>query len=65
MDATSDLLTVPKAAKQLGKPKMTLYRWLKSGKIIAITVGGIPFIPQSEVERLQGINEKAAGATRG
>ena len=53
-----DLMTVPKAAKALGHPKMTLYRWIDTNKVHAIKLGGILFIPQSEVERLK--NEKAA-----
>jgi len=48
-----DLMTVPKAAEALGRPKMTLYRWLEAGKIHAIKLGGILFIPLSEVERLK------------
>jgi len=48
-----DLMTVPKAAKALGRPKMTLYRWVAIGKVHAIKLGGILFIPVSEVERLK------------
>ncbi len=55
---SDDLLTVPKAAKQLGRPKMTLYRWIKVSKIIYVELGGVLFIPKSEIERLK--NEKAA-----
>ena len=51
---TDEFVTVPGAAKQLGKPKMTLYRWIKANKLIAITFGGILFVPKSEVERLKG-----------
>jgi len=54
---TDDFVTVPEAAKQLGKPKMTLYRWIEANKLIAITFGGILFVPKSEVERLK--NKKA------
>jgi len=49
---SDDLLTVPKAAKQLGRPKMTLYRWIKANKIIYAELDGVLFIPKSEVERL-------------
>lgn len=55
---TSEFLTVPQAAKQLGKPKMTLYRWVKNGKVIAVRFGGILFVPMSEIERLKN---QAAG----
>jgi len=50
---TDDFMTVPEAAKQLGKPKVTLYRWIEANKLIAVTFGGILFIPKSEIERLQ------------
>ena len=55
---TDDFVTVPEAAKQLGKPKVTLYRWIEANKLIAITFGGILFVPKSEIQRLK--NEKAA-----
>jgi len=56
---TGDLLTVPQAAKLLGKPKMTLYRWVKNGKVIAVRFGGILFVPMSEIDRLKN---QAAGS---
>jgi len=55
---SDDLLTVPEAAKQLGRPKMTLYRWINTNKIMSVKLGGILFIPKSVVERLK--KEKAA-----
>jgi len=55
---TDDFITVPEAAKQLGKPKVTLYRWIEANKLIAVTFGGILFVPRSEVERLK--KEQAA-----
>lgn len=51
---TDEFLTVPQAAKQLNKPKMTLYRWIANNKLIAVTFAGKLFIPISEVERLRG-----------
>jgi len=50
---TDDFVTVPEAAKQLGKPRVTLYRWIEANKLIAVTFGGILFVPKSEVERLK------------
>ena len=50
---SDDLLTVSKAAKQLGRGKMTLYQWIKAGKIIYVELGGVLFIPKSVVERLK------------
>jgi excisionase family DNA binding protein len=48
-----ELFTVPEAAKELGKKPMTLYRSIKANKLIAIRLGGILFVPQSEIKRLK------------
>jgi excisionase family DNA binding protein len=50
---TDEFVTVPEASKQIGKPKMTLYRWIDADKLIAVTFGGILFVPKSEVARLK------------
>ena len=55
---SGDFITVPEAAKQLGKPKMTLYRWIEANKLIAVTFGGKLFVPTSEVERLRKEQEE-------
>ncbi len=52
---TDAFLSVPKAAKQLGKPKVTLYRWIEANKLIAVTFGGILFVPKSELERIKKV----------
>ncbi|GAI59374.1 unnamed protein product [marine sediment metagenome] len=57
---TDDLVSVADAAKILGRPRLTIYRWKDAGKIVGIKLGGIIFIPKSEIERLK--NEKATGA---
>jgi len=57
---TDDFVTVPEAAKLLGKPKMTLYRWIEANKLIAVTFGNILFVPKSEIERLK--NKEAVDA---
>ena len=57
--ATSDLVSVAQAARELERPRSTIYRWANAGKIIGIKLGGIIFIPKSEVERIK--NKKAAG----
>jgi len=49
----NDLLTVGKAAKELGKARMTLYRWIRAGRIISIELGGVLFIPASEIRRMK------------
>ena len=58
---TNDLATIPAAAEALGRPKITLYRWIEKGKITAIELGGVLFIQVKELERLKTeANEKAA-----
>lgn len=54
---TDDLLSVGKAAKALGTSRWSVYRWIDTGKIIGIKLGGILFIPKSEIQRLK--NEQA------
>lgn len=56
---TDDFITVPEAARELGKPKVTLYRWIASNKLIAVTFGGKLFVPKSEVERLKNSKKEA------
>jgi len=58
---SDDIVTVPEAAKRLGKPKMTVYRWIDAGKIVCFKLGGILFIPVTEIERLNNRNKQAAG----
>ena len=51
--ATSDLVSVAQAARELERPRSTIYRWVDAGKIIGIKLGGIIFIPKTEVERIK------------
>ena len=56
-----DYVNQTRAAEILGISRMTLWQWLKDGKVQAVIVGGLRMIPQSEVERLKReINEQAA-----
>ncbi len=50
---TDSLLSVAQTAKALNKPRLTIYRWIKAEKLQAVKLGGILFIPKSEVERLK------------
>lgn len=59
---STDLVTVREAAHQLGRPHMTIYRWIEAGKLLAARFDGILYIPRSEVERLKA--EKAHEHTR-
>jgi len=53
-----DYVNQTKAAELLGVHRMTIWQWLKEGKIQAVIVAGLRMIPQSEVERIK--NEQAA-----
>ena len=50
---TDDLVSVPEAAKLLGRPKMTIYRWIEKDIINAIDLCGVVCIPKKEIERLK------------
>ena len=50
---TTDLVSVQEAARLLGRPRVTIYRWLSKGKIGSVRFGGIIYIPASEVERFK------------
>ena len=49
---SKDFMTIPEMAKRMGKPKMTLYRWAKLGKLVCVEFGGIKFVPLTELKRL-------------
>ncbi len=50
---TNDLMSVQDTAKELGRHRYQIYRWIDSGKIVAIKLGGILFVPKSEIERVK------------
>lgn len=58
---TDDLMSVGRAAKALNKSRVTLYQWIKDNKVNTIKLGGILFVPKSEVERLGQKGEQISG----
>ena len=55
------LLTIKKAKEMLGVSTLTIQRWDKAGKIRVVrTAGGMRRIPESEINRLQGINSNGS-----
>ena len=50
---TNDLVSVQDVAKALNRHRYQIYRWLAADKIKCIKLGGVIFIPASEIERLQ------------
>jgi len=55
---TDDLVTISEAAKGIGCARLTIYRWLKAGKIAGIELAGQMYIPKTEVERCR--NDKTS-----
>lgn len=58
-----DLFDTNEAADQLGIGYATLYRWIKTGKIIPVKGDGRTLIPKSEIIRLQKDRKQAPAAT--
>jgi len=52
-DAVADAYGPEEAAKLLGKGVATIWRWIRSEKILAVRIGGRTLIPKKEIERLQ------------
>ncbi|MBA7538273.1 hypothetical protein ES705_30548 [subsurface metagenome] len=50
---TEDLVSVADAARELGRPRVTIYRWIEASKIVGIKLGAVLYIPKSEIERLK------------
>lgn len=50
---SNDLVTATQAAKTLKCARLSVYRWVKSGRIVGVDLAGILFIPKTEVEKLQ------------
>ncbi len=52
VDAVADAYCLEDAARLLGKGTATIWRWIRSGKILAVRIGGRTLIPEQEIERL-------------
>jgi len=51
--ATDGLLSVAETAIAIGHCRYSVYKWIAAEKIIALKLGGLTFIPTSEVERFK------------
>ena len=54
---SQDLVSVAEAARELGRPRMTIYRWIDAGKMTGVEISGILFVSKSEVEKLKEIDK--------
>lgn len=61
--STDELVSVIDAAKALGWPKMRIYRWVDADKMVGVKLGGVLFIPRSELGRLKNKINEAQEAT--
>jgi excisionase family DNA binding protein len=48
-----DFVNQTRAAEILGVTRMTIWNWIKEGKLQVVIVAGLRMIPQSEVERVK------------
>jgi len=48
-----DLITVKKAANLAGLHIMTIYRYVRQGKLLGVHIGNLLFVLKSEVEGLR------------
>ena len=49
---TDSIISIAEASKILGVSKMTIYRWVRSGKITSVCFGFITYLLREEVERI-------------
>ncbi len=52
VDAVADAYGPEEAANLLGKGVATIWRWIRSGRILAVRIGGRTLVPKGEIERL-------------
>lgn len=50
---TEDVVTVPRAAKELGVHHTTIYRWIEKGKIRPFRIGDQVFITVDDLKALK------------
>jgi excisionase family DNA binding protein len=53
VDTVADAYGPEEAAKLLGKGEATIWRWIRSGKVLVVRIGGRTLIPEQEIQRLQ------------
>jgi len=61
VDAVVDAYGPDEAARLLGKGVATIWRWIRSEKILVVRIGGRTLIPEKEIERLRKEPDLADG----
>lgn len=64
VDTVADAYGPEEAAKLLGKGVATIWRWIRSEKILAVRIGGRTLVPKKEIERLQKEGDLASPANQ-
>ncbi|MDD5701387.1 MAG: helix-turn-helix domain-containing protein [Dehalococcoidales bacterium] len=59
--STEDLVSVQDAAKELNRPRLAIYRMVERDELNGIKLGGILYIPTSEIERIKIERTKKGG----
>jgi len=60
--ADSNLINLSEASRQLGVNYVTLWRWIKRGKVTPVRILGLPYLTIDQVESLK--KEKNVRAAR-
>ncbi|MBA7682502.1 hypothetical protein ES703_90852 [subsurface metagenome] len=64
--ADTNLVNLAEASRLLGVSYVTLWRWIKKGKVTPVRLLGMPFLTLDQIESLKNEkNEEAAGAAGG
>ena len=53
--------SVDEVSVMLGRDPTTIHRWVKSGKIASVKIGGARMIPAAELKRIAGAPDGGAG----
>ena len=49
----SDLINLTKASRFLGVSRMTIHRWIKSGKLKTHRIGGMPYVALRDLRKIK------------
>jgi len=60
----SELTNLTKAARFLDVSYMTIHRWIKSGKLHTVIIGGSPFIALGDLRKIKGERQDGKTAER-
>ena len=61
--ADTNLVNLSEASRRLGVSYVTLWRWIKKGRVTPVRLLGMPFLTLDQIESLK--NEKNNQATEG